>query len=716
MPYEEVPESQFESIKRSAKEAVQDLPKASVRYAKSLFPIVHWMPRYNLQWFIGDFIAGFTIALILFPQAISYATKLAGLPAEYGLYTGFVGCLLYSVFATSKDVTIGLTAVLALVLGQSINSNLGSKATTAEKVTFGITMSFWVGIIQLFIGLFRLGVVVDFVPIPVIAGFTSGACIQIQIQQLPGLFGVKGINTNENPPYQILYDFLSSVGTGASKYDAIFGVTALFFLFSIKYIFQHLAKTRPVLRFVGYMRNAIVLIVYIGVSYAFRDRKDMPFSIVKTIPKGLSGIRGPDLSGSFTSKILPAVPSIFIISLLEHIAVVKMYGRQNGYTVNPNQETIALGLTNVIGSFIGALPSTGSFSRSAIKSSSGVRTPFGTFYTGVLVIIGLFTITDVLYYIPSAVLSAIVMAAIFELFVNFKILKNVFEVEILDGLGFMIALVVCFVSTIENSLYASVGWSVLVLLARIARPKIKVLNRNQAGHWVDPLLERSKAVEALHQGPEGILVFKIEESLTYPNSGFFAERLKETILTKFKYTGTHKAASDKMWSDDTQERALAREKLGLETLPPLRAVVLDFSSVNYVDYTGLQALLDSKDDLARFAGKAVQFHFVNVHRGYLSTVLRVPGVATGASIDATPSAPAHQGKAFASLAKHFKTNTAVDVKSLSDRLADNLQYFHYTIDDAVAAADAESQPQVEQITINSHAETSAGYLVATSKE
>ncbi|KAI9340547.1 sulfate transporter family-domain-containing protein [Obelidium mucronatum] len=675
MPYQEVPDSQFEALKRSAKDAVQDLPKSSVRYAKSLFPIVHWMPRYNLQWFIGDFIAGFTIALILFPQAISYATKLAGLPAEYGLYTGFVGCLLYSVFATSKDVTIGLTAVLALVLGQSINSNLGSKATTAEKVTFGITMSFWVGIIQLFIGVFRLGVVVDFVPIPVIAGFTSGACIQIQIQQLPGLFGVKNINTNENPPYQILIDFLKAVGTGTSKYDAIFGLTALFFLFSIKYLFQHLAKKTPVLRFIGFMRNAIVLIVYIGVSYAYRDRADMPFSIVKTIPKGLS----------WNSSCRLFLPSLSF-SLLEHIAVVKMYGRQNGYTVNPNQETIALGLTNVIGSFIGALPSTGSFSRSAIKSSSGVRTPFGTFYTGVLVIIGLFTLTDVLYYIPSAVLSAIVIAAIFELFVNFKILKNVFQIEILDGLGFTIALVVCLVSTIENSLFASVGWSVIVLLARVARPKVKILKRSAAGPWVDPLVEGPNVASSVTEAPEGILVFKIEESLTYPNSGFFADRLKETVLEKFRYTGSIRAASDKMWSDDTQERALARDKLGLGTLPVLRSIVLDFSSVNHVDYTGLQALISSKDDLTRYAGRPVQFHFVNVHRGYLGTVLRVPGVTNSSSFDATPSA--QEGKAVAAFAKYFKNS---EEAAIHDSFENNLQYFHYTIDDAVAAADRETQ-------------------------
>ncbi|KAJ3046549.1 hypothetical protein HDU99_009752, partial [Rhizoclosmatium hyalinum] len=154
---------------------------------------------------------------------------------------------------------------------------------------------------------------------------------------------------------------------------------------SIKYATQHFAKRYPLLRFVGYLRNAIVLIIATGISYSLRDDKSVPFNMVKTIPYGLTNIQQANLSTSYAALLFPAVPAVFIVSILEHIAVVKTYGRLNGYTTNNNQEIVAIGLTNFLGSFVGAFPATGSFSRSAIKSASGVRTPLGTFITGVLV-------------------------------------------------------------------------------------------------------------------------------------------------------------------------------------------------------------------------------------------------------------------------------------------------------------------------------------------
>ncbi|KAJ3075502.1 hypothetical protein HDU99_001521, partial [Rhizoclosmatium hyalinum] len=487
MPAYEEPESQIDRIKGQIKDVTQDIPAYTKQYLKSLFPIAGWIGRYNTTWFIGDFIAGLTVALVCIPQAISYANKLAGLPPQFGLYTCFVGLFIYCFFATSKDVTIGPTAVLSLLVGQYFASYLpGTKYGSNEQITFAITLAFWTGIFQTAVGLFRLGLVVDFVPIPVIAGFTTGAGFQIIISQIAGLLGIKNINTN-NAPYQVLYDTLSNI-KGVSQYDAFFGVFSMITILTIKYLTRWGQKKYPWLRFVGYLRNAIVLITTTGISYALKDNKNVVFNIVKTIPYGLSDIRQPNTSLSYASFILPAIPSVFIVSILEHIAVVKTYGRVNGYFTDNNQEVVAIGLTNLVASFVGGFPATGSFSRSAIKSASGVRTPLGTFLTGILVVIALFTLTGVFYFIPSAVLSAIIIPAIGEI-INFKILKGLWEVELTDFLGFIIAFVVTLVSNLETGIYASVGWSVLVLLVRVARPKIKVLSRTAEGAWVDPEAE-----------------------------------------------------------------------------------------------------------------------------------------------------------------------------------------------------------------------------------
>ncbi|KAJ3064580.1 hypothetical protein HDU98_012026 [Podochytrium sp. JEL0797] len=712
VPYQTIGCASAQDIKHAFQKGVKNLPQSSKAYVTSLFPIASWLPRYNMQWFLNDFIAGMTVALVVIPQAISYATKLANLPAQFGLYTSFIGCLIYGLFATSKDVTIGPTAVLSLLVGQTIANNWPT-ATPAQAVTFAITLSFWTGLIQLFVGLFRLGLVVDFVPVAVIAGFTSGAAVQICIQQLPGLLGIKNINTN-NAPYQVLHDFFANI-SGTSKYDAIIGVSALFFILLIKYATAYGVKRVPSLKYVGFLRNAIVLVVYTGVSYALRNNKNVVFSIVKTIPYGLSGIQQPNTSISFASTVFPAVPAIFIVSLLEHIAVVKTYGRINGYTTNANQEIIAIGLTNLLGSFVGAFPATGSFSRSAIKSASGVKTPAATFITGVLVIIALFTITNVLYWIPSAVLAAIVIGAISELFVNFKILRNLWDVEILDFIGFFIALIVTFFGSIELGIYSSVGWSLLVLLVRIARPQVSVLARTSTGSWIDP--EHSGYKKSLSPAPTGILVFKIEESLTYPNSNFFIDQLKQTVLHSYKYSSPPRKQTDRIWSDDTQERALARESLGLESLPVLRAVVLDFAAVNNVDYTGLQALLDVRDDLNRYTGRPVPFHFVHVRARQLNTLVRVPLAVSASSVDATPGNPNQAPTGIQDLLKRIRI-AAIKGDSVDGEAADRaLQYFHFSVDEAVEAADLETKgvkgEEEETIVVSSGDSSASGFIVAS---
>ncbi|KAJ3053404.1 hypothetical protein HDU99_007985, partial [Rhizoclosmatium hyalinum] len=264
---------------------------------------------------------------------------------------------------------------------------------------------------------------------------------------------------------------------------------------------------------------------------------------------------------------------------------------------------------------------------------------------------------------------------------------GLWEVELTDFLGFIIAFVVTLVSNLETGIYASVGWSVLVLLVRVARPKIKVLSRTAEGAWVDPEAEGfSKDTTGITKAPEGILVFKIEESLTYPNSGYFVDRLKDTVIKSYRYTNAaYLSNGERMWCDDTEERAKKREKDGLVVLPPLRAVVLDFSAVNHVDYTGLQALVDVRDDLNRYAGRTVPFYFVNVKRHELNALIRVPLVESGSQVDATPGAPNAPKIALPKLKK-----TPQQIQEEKDRRLLALEYFFYNVDSAVAAADNET--------------------------
>ncbi|KAJ3208333.1 hypothetical protein HDU82_002614 [Entophlyctis luteolus] len=681
------PRTQQQEIQASIKRATKDLRNLPRRYVRSLFPIASWLPNYQLEWLWGDFVAGLTVGLVAIPQSISYASKLAGLPAQFGLYTSFIGALLYALFATSKDVTIGPTAVLSLAVGQAL-STYANGATTAQQVTFALTLSFWTGVIQLVIGLFRFGIVIDFVPIPVIAGFTTGAGIQVIVSQLPTLLGVKGVVTT-NSPIQVLIDFFKAIST-ATKWDSIFGITSLAFILLIKYSTDYAVKKHGItwLKYVGFLKNTIVLIIYTGISYAVRNDATLVFSIVKNIPYGLSGTQQGNYSISYASAVFQAIPGIVVISVLEHIAVVKTYGRVNGYTTNPNQEIVAMGVANALGSLVGGFPATGSFSRSAIKAASGVRSPVGSFFTGIIVVIGLFSLTNALYYVPQAVLASIVVNSVADLVEKGKVARSLIKIEILDFIGFVVAFVVTIVSSLENAIYASVAYSLIVLLFRIARPRVEILSRTTDGEWIDPesdeFIPELPAPAIAPNASEGIFVFKVDEALTYPNSNYIVEKVKDAVLSRFKYTNTETRKADKSWSDDTEQRYLARVRQGLPDLPPLKAVVLDFSNVTNIDYTGFQILLDLKDDMARYTGYPVPFHFANVRRRQVNTLLGVSQHVFGRRTEVYSDAGSK--RAWMKLKRTAEEKAVQEERDLAA-----LEYFHKSVDSAVAAAVRETE-------------------------
>ncbi|KAJ3413537.1 hypothetical protein HDV05_007838 [Chytridiales sp. JEL 0842] len=677
------PPSQFSELKLWAStQKSNTVRKEAFKYVSDLFPIFQWLPRYNTTWLMGDLIAGVTVGLVVIPQAIAYADKLVGLPAQFGLYSAFMGILLYAIFATSKDVTIGPTAVLSLLLGQTLAANqIGSNPV--DRITFAITLSFVTGVIQTILGLLRLGIVIDFVPISVITGFTTGAGIQIIIGQTPSIAGISGIDTNA-APYQVLISFFKNIGR-TSRNDVVFGLTALVLILTIKYGSLYLSKRWSFFKYVSLMRNGFVVILYSCIAYAVRDTWKV--KVAGPIPSGFSGIVQPKLNDSaYFWMVVRACPAIVTVSLLEHVAVVKAYGRINGYKPNDNQEFCAVGIANLLGSFCGAYPATGSFSRSAIKSQSGVKSPMAAFFTGVIVLVALFWLTPAFFWIPGSVLSSVIVAAIAELIASPSTIRELWDTQFVDFLGFLIALVVTFFSSIENGIFSAVGFSILVLLVRIARPHIRILSRTSKGLWIDPEAEgyALPPSETLTPPPPGVLVFRVDESLSYPNATFMFNGLKQAVLERFRYTGVPLPVGERLWSDNSEElsRLASASCANGSQLPALKAIIFDFSAVNSIDFTGVQALLDAKEDLSRFAGRPVSFHFAHVRRHHLRVVWRVPTLSA-ASVDATPafdqsSSPAPKKSLVSMLGGKSSNKQRRSVKD-----SENGRFFHASVDEAL---------------------------------
>lgn len=263
------------------------------------------------------------------------------------------------------------------------------------------------------------------------------------------------------------------------------------------------------------------------------------------------------------------------------------FGRVNGYKINPNQELIAIGVTNTIGTLFGAYPATGSFSRSALQSKSGVRTPAAGLFSAVVVIVALYGITPAFFWIPTAALSAVIIHAVADLVASPAQVFGFWRVSPIELVIWVAAVLTTVFATIEDGIYVSVAASLVLLLVRIARPRGKFLGKLTIHHDEDarevfvPMQPSKDGLINPHlkvyPPAPGVVVYRFEESFLYPNSSLANDALVDFIKT---YTRRGKdmgdvRASDRPWNDPGNKDEGSEN----ETRPLLRAVVLDFSAV-----------------------------------------------------------------------------------------------------------------------------------------
>ncbi|KAE8216729.1 hypothetical protein CF327_g175 [Tilletia walkeri] len=556
----------------------------------SYFPFVHWLPSYNLQWGIGDLIAGITVALVLVPQSMSYA-QLANLAPEYGLYSSFVGVMIYALFATSKDVTIGPVAVMSLQTGQAISKVLARHPGiwTANEIASAI--AFLCGAICFGIGLLRLGWVTRYIPAPAVSGFMTGSAITIAAGQVPKLLGLT-VTTNGVPTYKVIIDSLKSLPQ--TNLNAAFGLTALAFLYIVRGFCNYGARRWPRLSrtffFISVLRNAFVIIVLTIASKLWLNplnvgkKPKYPISILKDVPRGFQHMGQPKLNTGLLSAIAPELPVSVIVLLLEHIAIAQSFGRVNNYKINPNQELMAIGVTNLVGPTFGAYAATGSFSRTAIKAKSGVRTPLAGWVTGIVVIIAIYALTGTFYWIPNAALSAVIIHAVGDLIASPKAAYQFWLVQPLEFFIFLAGVLVTIFASIDIGIYVTIASSLALLLVRLAHPRGRWLGIVRISHEAtqresgDGPAEGSAArsmTSTIYGGPRevfvplqdkgglrdpsihvrppppGVLIYRLEDGLVYANASHIADVItdKAQFETRPSSQTRYKSRGDRPWND-----------------------------------------------------------------------------------------------------------------------------------------------------------------------
>ncbi|KAK7868450.1 hypothetical protein R5R35_011203 [Gryllus longicercus] len=443
-------------------------------------PIISWLPKYTKFDAVSDAVAGFTVGLTLMPQSIAYAS-LAGLSAQYGLYTAFMGSLVYTFFGTIKEVSIGPTSLMALLTFQ-FTEHLG--------VEFVILLSFLAGCVELLMGVLNAGFLVSFISAPVTSGFTSATSIIIIIAQLKGILGISYKSHGTIDAVRQLFVHLPNT----RLWDAILGIACATFLLSLRKITsipvgpknpslqtQKHRVIKKTLWFISIARNALIVLIASVIAYKFKSVGKTPFILSGQIKPGLPAFQLPPFSaqiGNVTysfpemcKELGSGIILIPIVAVLANVAIAKAF--TTGASLNATQEMITLGLCNIFGSFVQAFPTCGAFTRSAVSNASGVRTPLMGLYSGTIILLALSFLTPYFYFIPRATLSAVLICAVMFM-IEWEKALLLWRTSKRDFLLLLLTFLSCLLMGVEVGLLMGVAADIVYLLYLWARPNIDV--------------------------------------------------------------------------------------------------------------------------------------------------------------------------------------------------------------------------------------------------
>lgn len=454
-----------------------------------------------------DALAGITVGVVLIPQAIAYA-YLAGIPPIYGLYSSLIPLIIYAFLGTSRHLSIGPVAITSILINTGV-SQLASPFTESF-IELVLLLGLLIGIIQLVLGLLKIGFLVNAISQPVISGLISAAAFIIIISQLKSGFGI------EIPSSQSVYGSLnyffnhineSNVGT------VLISIVSI----SILLIFKKLPTNFPI---------AIVLIGAFTAGSFFFDFQKYNIAIIGEIPKGLPKFYVPDFNWQVIKQLLPTVFTITIIGYVGSVGIAKSFQmKYRNYEVNANKEFIALGLAKIIGTFFQGNLVSGSYSRSAINADAGAKTNISAFFSSALILLTLLFLTPLLYYLPKAVLAAIILVSVLSL-IKIKEAITYVKIKIDDFVIMMITFLVSLIVNIETGILSGVLLSFVLLQYRSATPHVAELVKIKGTDYYRNINRFSQGIQS-----NKYIIIRFDDQLYFGNATYFKESIY-SILNK----------------------------------------------------------------------------------------------------------------------------------------------------------------------------------------
>jgi SulP family sulfate permease len=472
----------------------------------SAFPIALWLPRYTVSWLRPDFVAGLTLAAYAIPVSLAYAS-LAGVPPQAGLYCYLVGGIAYAVFGTSRQVAIGPTSAISILIGSAIGAiSLGDVGRQSELAMAVAVLTGIIGVIAWF---FQLGNVANFVSETVLSGFKVGAGLVIASTQLPKLFG---ITTGGNNFFTRLLEIFRHLGETNLPTLAV-GLVALLLLI----LGDRFLPGRPVSLFV---------VVAAILMMSFFPLADRGVKTVGLIPAGLPNLSWPLVHWNELDDLLALALACFLLSYVESISVVRTFALKHRYAINADQELLALGAANLAAGVGQGFPVAGGMSQSAVNEKAGAKTPLALVFSSAGICAVLLFLTGLMRNLPQPVLAAVVLFAVGGL-VRPREIRFLYRA---DRTEFRIAMVATFgvllFGILKGVLLAAI-FSILLLLKHASHPRIAELKRlPTTGRFVD--CSRYPEADAVSQA----LVLRVESGLFYFNAQNVRNYITEQIANR----------------------------------------------------------------------------------------------------------------------------------------------------------------------------------------
>ena len=473
----------------------------------SIFPFLEWFRLTTKETIKADFIAGLTGAIIVLPQSVAFAT-IAGLPPEYGLYTAMVVPIIAAFFGSSFHLVSGPTTAISIVVFAAISKHAipGSE----EFIAMALTLTFLAGVYQLVFGLAKFGMLVNFVSHNVVIGFTAGAALLIASSQVPYILGIEVVK-GEN-----FVDTWSALFSGLGEINLYLLVVGL----------STLASSILVKLYKPQLPNLLIGMFVGGFIAFYLSNFTQTIETVGVMPAYLPPLSTPDFSLNALKSLAPEAFAIALLGLIEASSIGRSIATKSNQKIDPSQEFVGQGASNIVASFFSSYASSGSFTRSGVNYEAGARTPLSAILAALFLMVIVFLVAPLIAYLPFAAMASVILVVSYNL-IDFKNIKKTFSYSGSESVIFTVTFLATLLLELEFAIYLGVLLSLMLFIAKTSTPEIHTLAFGSSASE-EPRKLQSIRKSPLTQCPQ-LKIIRIDMSIYFGSINHIQKQISRII-------------------------------------------------------------------------------------------------------------------------------------------------------------------------------------------